>query len=209
MRGVTRASALPVLRTLPWPTLAAAGGVGLLLAAVPRLTDGTPGTGPALSLLRCVALAGALGLAFLLDDPARHTTAAVPVRRLARQALRAALAAPPVALWWVAAVLLVPAEIRPPVGDVTLEAAAVCLLTLAGAAAGVRLTDRARLGPGVAAGLLASAVLAPLLLPERWALFVPVGDERWAAAHDRWALLLAAAVAAWGLYGAERVGRHR
>ncbi|CAM5404081.1 ABC transporter OS=Streptomyces fumanus OX=67302 GN=GCM10018772_29220 PE=4 SV=1 [Streptomyces fumanus] len=149
---VTWASLLPVLRTLPWPTLTAAGGVGLLLAAVPRLADGTAAAGPALDLLRCVALTGGLGLAFLLDDPARHTTAAVPVRRLARQALRAALVAPPVALWWAAAVLLVPAEIRPPVGDVTLEAAAVGLLALAGAAAGVRLTDRPRQSKGRTGG---------------------------------------------------------
>jgi hypothetical protein len=198
-----------VLRTLPWATLGAAGGVGLLLAAMPRLTDGEPTPWQALNLLRCVALTGALGLAFLLDDPARHSTAAVPARRLARQALRAALVAPPLALWWAAALLLVPADGRPPVGDVTLEAAAVCLLAVAGAAATVGLTERTRPGPGVAAGLLSAAVLAPLLLPERWALFVPVEDDRWAAAHDRWALLLAAAVTAWALYGRERLARHR
>ncbi|MFF6876646.1 MULTISPECIES: hypothetical protein [unclassified Streptomyces] len=30
--------------------------------------------------------------------------------------------------------------------------------------------------------------------PERWALLVPVRDERWAAARDRWAVVPAGAV---------------
>ena len=33
-----------------------------------------------------------------------------------------------------------------------------------------------------------------LFWPGGWALFVPVQDERWAAAHDRWLVVLAGAV---------------
>ncbi|GGM20415.1 ABC transporter [Streptomyces fumigatiscleroticus] len=196
---MTRALMAPVWRTLPWRTLGAAGGVGLLLAATARVsgTGGEPDRWSTLTLLRAAALAGALGLAFLLDDPARHTTAAVPARRPVRQALRAALVAPFAALWWAAALCLAPAAARPPVGDITLEAAVACVLAPACAAAVVRLTDRARPGRAVAAALLAAAVLAPLLLPDRWALFAGTDDVRWEAAHDRWAVLLAGAVTLW------------
>ena len=196
---LTRELAPALWRTLPWRALAAGGLLGLLCAAAPRLSGGAPGAWPALTLLRVAALAYALGLAFLLDDPARHTTATVPTRRPLRLALRLALVTPVTALWWTTALLLVPAEVRPPVADMTLEAAATCVLALAAGASAVRLTDEPRPGPSVAAALLLAAVAAPLLLPERWALFVWVGDDRWAAAHERWAWLLvgsAVAVAA-------------
>ncbi|MEV5549376.1 ABC transporter [Streptomyces sp. NPDC052309] len=209
MRGVTWALAGPVRRTLPWRALGAAGAVGLLIAGVPRVTGAQPNPWQTLVLLRGIALVGALGLAFLLDDPARHLTAAVPTRRPVRQALRAALVAPLVALWWTAVLLLAPPASRPPAGDITLEAAVTCVFALAGAAVAVRLTDEPRPGPGVAAALLVSAALAPLLAPESWALFVPSADERWAAAHDRWAVLLVVAVVGWGVCGPEPVARRR
>ncbi|MET9777348.1 ABC transporter [Streptomyces sp. NPDC006367] len=204
---MTRALVVPVWRTLPRRTLAAAGALGLLLASVPRLTGAEPTPWQTLTLLRGIALTGALGLAFLLDDRARHLTTPVPARRPLRQALRVALVAPFAALWWAAVLLLVPAGLRPPAGDMTLEAAVIGVLALAGAAGTVRLTEEPRPGPAVAAALLVAAVLAPLLLPEDWALFVVPDDPRWAAAHDRWAVLLAAAAALWAASGPEPVGR--
>ncbi|MGW1724761.1 ABC transporter [Streptomyces sp. NPDC002306] len=189
-----RALLSPLWRTLPWPALAAAGGLGLLLAGIPRLLSGPADPWLCLNLLRAAALCLGLGLAFLLDDPARHTTAPVPVRRPVRSALRLALTAPVVALWWTAALLLVPGPARPPVGAVTLEAAACGMFALAAAAARVRFTDEPRPGTGVAVGLLLGGVTVPtLLLPERWALLVSVGDKHWGDAHERWALLLALA----------------
>ncbi|MFH8978354.1 ABC transporter [Streptomyces sp. NPDC017890] len=210
MRGVTRAARAltrPVWRTLPWRAPAAAGTLGLLLAAAPAAVGAEPNPWETLTLLRGIALIGALGLAFLLDDPARHLTAPVPTRRPLRQALRVALVAPLAALWWTAVLLLAPSESRPPAGDITLEAAVLGVLALAGAAAVVRLTDEARPGPVVAAGLLLTAVLAPLLSPEGWALFVPPEDPRWPSAHDRWAVLLAAVAVTWGVCGPEPLGR--
>jgi hypothetical protein len=47
-----------------------------------------------LCLLRAAILDFAVGLAFLLDDPARHTTTTVPTPGPVRIALRVALAAP-------------------------------------------------------------------------------------------------------------------
>ncbi|MFC3573238.1 ABC transporter [Streptomyces yaanensis] len=205
-----RISALlpPVWRTLPWPVLGAAGGSGLALAAVTRLVPGELDTTPALILLRAAALVFALGLAFLLDDPARHLTEAVPTRRPVRTALRMALVAPPAGLCWTAALLLVPGEIRPPAGAVTLEAAALAALALIGAAAAVRFTDEPQPGARVAAMLLATTVLAVLLRP-RWALFVAEGDPGWAAAHQRWAVLLALILLVGAMLLPEPIRRHR
>ncbi|MFI0038666.1 ABC transporter [Streptomyces mutabilis] len=209
MRGVTRALVVPVWRALPWRALTAAGALGLLAAGFPALTGAEPAPWQTLVLLRGVALIGALGLAFLLDDPARHLTTPVPVRRPLRQALRVAMVAPLAALWWTAVLLVAPSESRPPAGDITLEAAVVGVLALAGAAAAVRLTDEARPGPAVVAALLLAAVLAPLLEPDGWALFVPPEDPRWPQAHDRWAALLVAVAVAWTVCGPEPVGRRR
>jgi hypothetical protein len=207
VRGVTPALAGPVWRTLPWRALTAAGTLGLLVAATPVATGAEPAPSQTLLLLRGVALIGALGLAFLLDDPARHLTVPVPTRRPVRQALRMALVAPLAALWWTAVLLLVPAASRPPAGAVTLEAAAVGVLALAGGTVAVRLTDETRPGPFIAASLLLTAVLAPLLAPEAWALFAQADDPRWPAAHDRWAVLLVAAAVVGALCGPEPVGR--
>lgn len=204
---VTRELALPALRALPWRAPAAGAGIGLLIVGVPRLAGAVPDAWLALTLLRAAILAHALGLAFLLDDPARHTTATVPTRRALRTALRLALVAPLTALWWTAVLLLVPSRIRPPVGALTLEAAAACVLALAAGAAAVRLTEAPAPGPSVAAAFLFTAVVTPLLLPDRWDLLVPPGDERWGAAHERWAWLLAGAALLWGLCLPEPVRR--
>ncbi|WP_308311444.1 ABC transporter [Streptomyces sp. D2-8] len=189
---LTRQLVFPVHRTMPWGAVGAAGAAGLLLAALTR--TGETAEQLSLYLLRAAILSFAVGLAFLLDDPARHTTAAVPTPRPARIALRVALAVPAAAAWWTAALLLVPPGVRPPVGDITLEAGAAFVLAVTGAVAVVRFSEVARPGLPVAGGLLTTAVLAMLFWPGRWALFVPVRDERWAAAHDRWAVVLAGAV---------------
>lgn len=182
-----------VARTVPWRAVAAGAVVGLLVVGLPRLLSGTLDAWLGLTLLRAAALVFALGLTFLLDDPARELTTPVPTRRWVRTGLRVALVVPVAALWWTAALSLLPAPARPPVGAVTLEAAATAALALAVAAVAVRFTDEPRPGPSVAAGLLTLALLAPHLLPSRWDLFVLVGDPGWAAAHVRWAAVLAGA----------------
>ncbi len=202
---MTRQLVLPVHRTVPWGTVGAAGAAGLLLAALTR--TGETAEGLSLYLLRAAVLAFAVGLAFLLDDPARHTTAAVPTPRPVRVALRVALAVPAAAAWWTVALLLVPPGVRPPVGDITLEAGAAFVLAVTGAAAALRFSEVTRPGLPVAVGLLATALLALLFWPGRWALFVPVEDERWAAAHDRWGVLLAGAVVLGAVCAVEPVRR--
>ncbi|MET7691076.1 ABC transporter [Streptomyces sp. NPDC005483] len=192
--GARGALVVAVARTVPWRAVGAGAAVGLLVAALPRLLSGSPDAWLGLNLLRAAALVFALGLAFLLDDPARRLTAPVPTRRWVRTGLRVALVAPVAALWWAAALALLPRQARPPLGAVTLEAAATAFLALAAAAVAVRFTDEPEPGPSVAAGVLTLALLAPLLLPARWALFVAAGDPEWGAAHLRWAVVLAGAV---------------
>ncbi|MFC9930166.1 ABC transporter [Streptomyces sp. NPDC127190] len=201
MRHVTKlrdglgALGAAVWRMLPWRALGTAAVTGLVPLAVARLDAGRPGPLAALLMLRCAALALALGVGFLLDDPARHTTAAVPVGRGVRAVLRAALAVPFLALCWTAALLLVPGPVRPPYGGVTLEAAAACALGLAAATVAGRLTDEPEPGRTVVAALLTTALLAPFLLPHSWGLFTTPADPGWAGAHQRWAWLLAGALA--------------
>ncbi|MFI6409164.1 ABC transporter [Streptomyces sp. NPDC050548] len=213
MRRVTTGSlgqlARPVLRALPRRALGAGAAAGLLLAALPRLLSDDPDPWTALLLLRGAALAFALGLTFLLDDPSRHVTAAVPTRRMLRTALRTALIAPLAALWWTAAVLLIPAQVRPPVGDITLEAAAAAVVALAASATAIRLTDEPEPGQRVAISLLATSMAAALLLPTEWGLFATPKEKWWAPGHDHWALILTAAALLWTACGPEPLRRRR
>ncbi|MCT9144885.1 ABC transporter, partial [Streptomyces violarus] len=132
MPGLNRELAVAVCRTLPLGLVGAAGATGLLMAAMTRAT-GEAGEWLALPLLRAAILAFAMGLVFLLDDPARHTTATVPTPRPIRIALRVALVVPVVAAWWSVALLLVPGDLRPPVADITLEAGSAFVLAVAAA----------------------------------------------------------------------------
>ncbi len=75
--------------------------------------------------------------------------------------------------------------------------------------ASVRRGDGARPGQAVAGFLLALAVLGPLLTPGSWALFVTPDDARWAAADDRWAVLLCAVPAVGAVCTVEPVRRIR
>lgn len=198
----------PVLRALPWRPLAVSVVLGPLLAGLPRLTGTEPTPWLAVVLLRGAILVHALALALALDDPARHTTAAVPVSRALRTTVRLALVVPPTALWWTATLLAMPGGVRPPAGDLTVEAAAACLLALAAAVAAPRLTQDAEPGPRVATALLLTALLTALFVPDRWSLFPAPGDDHWAAAHDRWAALSALAAATLALTLRDPTARH-
>ncbi|MFH8800288.1 ABC transporter [Streptomyces sp. NPDC017936] len=193
-------------RTLPWRALGAAGGTGLLLAAVVRWKEWAPGDGSTLGIVRLIALSGALGLAFLLDDPARHTTATTPLGRPLRAGLRLALVAPLTALWWTAALLLIPGPIRPPLGTATLEAAAVAASAVALATLTVRFTDVAEAGRATAVRLGVVTAVA-LLVPQRWGLSAVPGEPWWEATQVRWAVLLGVALTATALCTPEPLRR--
>src|SRR6266581_3949225 len=118
---------VPTARAIGWaPPLAAfALSVGLLVLAVRRGASSAEGL---VVWLRIIMVAGALGSAFLLDDPSEPTTEAVAGSLLLRRALRVAV-----------------------------------------------------------------------LLPARVALYAQPGSPGWAAAHQRWAMLLGVALAAFAV----------
>jgi hypothetical protein len=188
----------PAARATPWRAFLAAAGPGLAIVAVPAATM-TLTDKDLVGLLRAAALCGALGVGFLLDDPAARTIATVPTPRPVRYAARAAVILPVATAWWalVVAVTVAGAEhgigATLPLGGVTVEAAALGAVTLAVAAA--RLRSRPDSGGIVAFPILLALVMAASMLPQGMELFVPPDDTEWAAAHDRWAVLLAVAVA--------------
>ncbi len=214
---VVAALVRPTVRSLPWALLAAGWGVGLVIAAVPVLFS-TELSAVLVNVVRAAALCGAVGMAFVLDDPARHTTGVPPVPRPLRQALRAAVVLLVGAAWWTAVLGVVRAGADAaqwaalPSGAVTVEACALSGLALALAAAVVRFSAVQVPGPAVAGAALALPVTAAALLPPRFALFVSPGDPRWEDAHLLWGGVLTAVLTAWALCGPEprrRVGGAR
>ncbi|MBO3742337.1 hypothetical protein [Actinoplanes flavus] len=185
---------LPAARATPWTAFLAAAGVGLAIVAVPAAFRVELGVDDLVGLLRAAAVCGALGLAFLLDDPAARTIATVPAPRPIRYAARAGVIIPAAVAWWavILAVTGAGAGAALPLGGVTVEAAALACVALAVGAVRLRSSDA---GGIVAAPAVLVLVVAASRIPPDLALYVPPGDDRWAAAHDRWAVLLAAAVA--------------
>lgn len=205
----------PTARSLPWTTMAAGWALGLAVAGVPALFSLDLPAEVLVTVVRAAALCGAVGTAFVLDDPARHTTGVPPVPRPLRQALRAAVVAPAVVVWWVAVLAVVRAGADParwaalPVGAVSVEAAALCAPALALAAAAVRFSEVRVPGPAVAGAVLALPITAGVLLPPRYALFVSPADPRWDDAHVLWAAVLGTALAVWLLCAPEPCRRRR
>jgi hypothetical protein len=201
---MTRALLPPTLRALPWRAFTACGALGLGLVAVPLMASLEVGPGMLVGLLRVAALCGALAVAFALDDPARETTAAVPVPRARRQALRAVLVLAPLCAWW-AAVLAVARALSPglPLAAVSLEAAGLWALALCMAGAALRFTGAAEPGAAVAGVVLAVFVAAQVIPLRHYAPFVPPGDSRWREAHRLWAVVGGAAVVIWAACGPE------
>ncbi|MFE7836061.1 ABC transporter [Streptomyces sp. NPDC057474] len=206
---VVAALVRPTVRSLPWTLFAAGWGLGLAIAAVPVLFSMDLPAEVLVNLVRVAALCGAVGMGFVLDDPARHTTGVPPVPRPLRQALRAAAVLPAAAAWWAAVLAVLWAGADPeqwaalPSGAVTVEAGALSALALALAAGSVRFSAIRVAGPAVAGAVLVLPITAGALLPPRFALFVPPSDPRWDDAHMLWAAVLATVLAVWLLCAPE------
>lgn len=187
LRELVLAGALP--RTTRWPPVLA----GWLMAAgvLTWKADDVRDAGGAVTLLRVVAVLLATSVVALADDAAANQLAAAPVPLAWRYGVRCGVAALAVAVPWAGALLWV----RP--GDLaaalSLECAALTAVALA-VAGGVARWSGAR-DASMAAGpaVFAAAILASVL-PSSWALYATPGDS-WAAAHLRWACVLAGALA--------------
>ena len=93
-----------------------------------------------------------------------------------------------------------------PVAALTVEAVALLAVTVALAAAGSRLAPERRGGVVAAPTLLALTSVA-FLLPAQVTLYAQPGSAAWDGAHQRWALLLGLALAAFAT--ASRDPAHR
>lgn len=159
---------VPSLRTMGWPAILGAAAVAAGLLALP---------GPDDLLLLLGAATVAASVAFVVDDAAEATIAAVPLTLLARRLVRLGTALPLVGALWTLIVWS---------GD---SGAAVATLVLA-ALATVAFAVAALYG-GVAGAMAPLAVIVvAFVLPERLALLD--GSD---AATARWFVLLGIAIA--------------
>ena len=206
----------PVARTMPWGPLVAGCGTGICVGLAMALFHGPMQSPPGIMLgLRASFVPVMTGLAFLLHDPHRQLTGALPVRAWLTSAVRAALALPALGVTAWAEFYLAGRALAAYPGDgagarpaglpwaaMAAELAAWCLLALAAAA----LTARTRWHDvgGVMAALgalatLAVLALAPLhLLPAAFTDMTAAERQAWAQAWRLWLVvaLLAAALAA-------------
>jgi hypothetical protein len=187
LRELVLAGALP--RTTRWPPVLA----GWLMAAgvLAWKADDVRDAGGEVTLLRVVAVLLATSVVALSDDAAANQLAAVPVQRAWRYGVRCGLAALAVAVPWAGALLWA----RPGglAAALSLECAALTAFALA-VAGGVARWSGARDASVVAGPAVFGAAILALVLPNGWALYAMPGDG-WAAAHLRWACVLAGALA--------------
>ena len=199
----------PTAHAIKWRPVVAGAALGMIILLVPgaltdRLTESQLTT-----LARLAAICGALGAAFLLDDPATRSTPTVPTPRLARNLVRVALAGPAAALWWALTLGLAKTTghqavaAHPPIGGLTLEAATLLATAFALAALAQRRDDDGNTGVVAGPVVLVLAVVA-WLLPRPMTLLLAPGDPAWAASHYRWTAVLAIALVTFVWAGHER-----
>jgi hypothetical protein len=191
------ASAPPVTRAVTWTPLLGGGLAALALAAYLRSRHVDAAV--AVAGLRGGAVLLAAGVAFALDDPAGATLASSPTPVGARRTVRVLLAAAASAALWALLLAVTGPVLRPAAGSLTVEAAGMASVALASAAAARPWVPNG-LG-GVAGGptlvlLLLASFVAQRSWP-RWTELLPDGPAgpAWAAAHRRWAVILAAGAA--------------
>lgn len=193
----------PVLAAVPWPSMLAAV---TLAVAIVILLGRDPGR--LFESVRWGALALALGVVGVFDEPSAELRASLPTpdRRVRLGAL--AVASPALVASWIGLTWLGdrPPFVSPRVADaferclavagpgLGLEAVAVLAITAAAAA------FTARRNPGAGAALAGGATALLLyagrtFLPDPVALAVGPTDPRWQASLARWALLLSVAAA--------------
>jgi hypothetical protein len=213
----------PTARTIRWAALlgGAAGAQLILWTAKGELSKGGE---IHLLPIRIAAVVLCLGAAFILDDDAGATVEPAVASLIVRRGVRLALTVPLVWAAWGAALRTAaslaasgartaPAAPRSvPVFGLTVEAAALLAVTLAAGAVATRALGHGR--GGIAAGpTLLAFVLITQGFGRYWPLFLGGSeDPGWAAAHVRWALILAAAtlvLAVCSLDPARRSNVHR
>lgn len=216
-----------LVRTQPWVPLAGAAGLGILIVATMSYFVG-PFQRPAdlIAGLRAAFAATAIGVGFVLSDPAEDLLEAVPMPAWTLRAVRVAIAIPVLALGGAGELILAARGLtaderlqglghRPLAWPgLTLELVGFCGLALLAAAA----VDRVRwrdLGGVIAAplglGLIAALALAPLaLLPTAYLLGATnTGHAAWISATWSWSAVAAVSVLLAGWASRDRWQRLR
>ena len=207
------------VRATHWRPVAAGAASALAFVVIMMVVPVTLDVDGVTMVLRLAALLGAVGLAFLLDDPSESTTAVTPVARRLRILLRPIMIAPVAAFWWSSLVLLLRAGVdreawtSVPMTGITVEAAVLALIGIAVAALRVRRAPHDGGGILAAPTVIALAVVGQLL-PPRLAMFPSPGSSHWDQAHRVWIglLPLAFGILLWAcrdLLGTRRRGARR
>jgi len=186
-----------LLKAVRWQQLAAGAVVVIAMLAWKASSVHTVGQTVVGIRLACVVAAAAA--AFVLDDAALRTVAAVPLAWSVRLALRAALALAYVTILyglvvgWLAVVGpgMLPADV---LAALAVELLALLCIGLLGSAAAMSWFGYCEPGFAVSSGVAIVAV-ALLTLPSRFEFYAPLGAQ-WDAAHDRWLVVLVLAVVA-------------
>ncbi|MGN9809592.1 hypothetical protein ACTMSW_09555 [Micromonospora sp. BQ11] len=187
------------VRGARWTPVAAAAAAGIAFVLVMTLVPVTHDTTGLTNVLRIAALFGAVGAAFLLDDPSESSTAATPVPRPLRILLRPLVAIPALLLWWASVLLLLRRDTDPqtwqavPAAGCTLEMAALATVALAAAAHAVRRPPHTE-GGTTAAPTVIVLVAAAQFAPDRYRLFPAPRDEHWITVHRWWMVILIVAL---------------
>lgn len=181
-----------LVRAVRWGAFGVLAAVASIYLAVRTGVGGGPPD--ALTTMRVVTALLALGCCAALDDPAAPTLAASPTALRRRRAVQAAVTLVPAAVLWVLA-------LRVTVLRTGASAAAAGLLVeCAGLLAFVWTVALVAQRFGLhEPGAVAGAVVLPVLLvstalPNSTMLFTEFDDPAWHAAHQRWAVALAALV---------------
>jgi hypothetical protein len=184
---------------MKWGPFAVATGLGLAILIVPELLSNRLTAAHLTTLLRITAACVALGVAFLLDDPATRSISTAPTSRLIRHAVRAGIALPVAGAGWAAALAVTTLGVKAgvaaavPRGALTLEAAALVAVAFGLAAGGLRFSTDGSVG-AFAAPTLLFLLAVVWFMPHRVAFILAPTDPQWAPAHHRWAAVLIAAV---------------
>jgi hypothetical protein len=190
----------PTARAMKWGPFVVATVLGLVILIVPEILSDRLTATHLTTLLRITAACIAVGVAFLLDDPATRSISTAPTAALIRHAVRAGIALPATGIGWAVALTVTTLGTKAavaaalPRGALTLEAAALVAVAFGLAAGGLRFTTDGSAGTFAAPTLLVLLAVA-WFIPRRAAMILAPTDPHWAASHRRWAAVLIAAVA--------------
>jgi fluoroquinolone transport system permease protein len=189
-----------LVRTIKWSGLA----IGSLLAGLivwHERSDPFGSPQDMMLALRLGAMAVAVGMTFVLDDPSEDTTSPAPISILVRRTVRVALTLPVALVVWL--LLLGYANGAPymeqtiPTWPALLEVIAFCGAALGGSALGIRfLSDRLGAPAGIGT-MLAAASLVSLFPWGRQPMGLFPGTEPYAREIEWWWAIAVAGAFVW------------